>query len=70
MANLFFPQLLSGAVAQYPLRKTHQTRTVTNVLADGSMITFADPTAAKRIWQLTYSELTSADIGSLQQHFV
>jgi hypothetical protein len=69
MANLFFPQLSSGATVQYPIKKTHISRNIQNVLPDGSMILFADPDGWMLNWELTYSELNASDIGSLQTHF-
>jgi hypothetical protein len=69
MANLFFPQLSSGAVVQYPIKKTNISRNIQNVLPDGSMILFADPHGWMLNWELTYSELSGSDIGLLQTHF-
>lgn len=69
MANLFFPQLTSGALAQYPIRKVRLARTVKNVLPDGSMILFSDPNGTQLLWQLSYTELSDADIQALQNHF-
>ena len=69
MANLFYPQLTSGALAQYPLRKTRITRTIKNILADGNMILLPDSGARRTIWQLEYSNLSLADVQSLQSHF-
>ncbi len=69
MGSLFFPQLSSGALAQYPIQKTRLARTVKNVLPDGSMILFADPDGARLVWQLVYTELSTADLGALQNHF-
>jgi hypothetical protein len=69
MANLFFPQLTSGALAQYPIRKTRLARTIKNVLPDGSMILLPDPNAARLIWQLSYCDLSSTDITALQAHY-
>lgn len=69
MANLFYPQLTSGALAQYPLRKTRVTRTIKNILSDGNMILLPDSCARRTIWQLEYSNLSLADIQSLQSHF-
>jgi hypothetical protein len=69
MANLCFPQLASGALVQYPIRKTLLTRSIKNILPDGSMILLADPDAARLVWQLSYSDLSSADVGALQAHF-
>lgn len=69
MANLFFPQLASGAIAQYPVQKSRLVRTVKNVLNDGSMILYADPHGTKLVWELRYTELSAADTQSLQSHF-
>jgi hypothetical protein len=69
MADLFYPQLTSGALAQYPLRKIRLVRTIKNVLPDGSMILFSDPDGAQLVWQLAYTELSDADVQALQAHF-
>lgn len=69
MANFFFPQLTSGAYAQYPLQKTRAARTIKNVLADGSMIVFADPGSSRLYWQLSFAELTAVEANVLEAHF-
>lgn len=69
MGSLYFPQLSSGALAQYPIKKTRLLRTIKNVLADGSMILMADPDGARLVWQMVYTELSSVDIGAVQAHF-
>lgn len=69
MANAFYPQLTSGALAQYPLRKMTVTRTIKNILPDGNMILLPDFGARRIIWQLQYSHLSLTDIQSLQSHF-
>jgi hypothetical protein len=69
MANLFYPQLTSGALAQYPIRKVRLARTVKNVLPDGSMILYSDPNGAQLLWQLSYAELSDVDVQALQAHF-
>jgi hypothetical protein len=69
MANLFFPQLTSGASAQYPVGKTRIVRTIKNVLPDGSMIVLADPTSAQLYWQLSYANIALEDTTALQSHF-
>lgn len=68
MAN-FFPQLISGAIAQYPIRKTIATRTIRNVLPDGSLYLNSDPAAGHILWQLAYQGLSTQEIGSLTAHF-
>ncbi len=69
MADLFFPQLSSGAIGQYPIRKTKTTRTVRNIMQDGSVISYADPNGAQLIWQLGYTALSLQDLGLLTAHF-
>lgn len=69
MANLFYPQLTSGALAQYPIQKMRATRTIRNVLADGTMIVYPDPGAGRLVWTLAYQELSGVDVGALQAHF-
>lgn len=69
MANLFFPQLSSGAIAQYPIRKTAIGRTVRNLLPDGSLILYPDIGAKRLVWQLGYTALPSGDLQALSAHF-
>jgi hypothetical protein len=69
MADLFFPQLASGALAQYPIRKTKTLRTVKNILADGSMLVAEDPGAGQLVWNLSYVDLSTVDMNALQAHF-
>ncbi len=69
MANLFFPQLSSGAVAQYPIRKTVTGRTIRNLLPDGSLILYPDVEAKRLVWQLGYNALSSEDLNALSAHF-
>jgi hypothetical protein len=69
MANLVFPQLSSGALAQYPIRKVTVIRTIKNILADGSMLVMADPGAGQLVWTLSYTALEPVDMNALQAHF-
>jgi hypothetical protein len=69
MSKLFFPQLTSGAVAQYPIRKMRFVRTIKNVLLDGTIILYPDPDAARLIWELSYNNLSTIELGAIQAHF-
>lgn len=69
MADLTFPQLSSGALAQYPLRKVTTVRTIKNILADGTMLVAADPGASQLVWTLSYVDLSLADMQALEAHF-
>jgi hypothetical protein len=70
MANLAFPQLTSGAMAQYPLRKRRVIQSAVNTFADGSMITANLNANTQRVWELSYTDLTSVDRAALQNLFV
>jgi hypothetical protein len=69
MSKLYFPQLASGAIAQYPIRKTRLVRTIKNVLPDGTMILYPDPDAARLLWELSYTNLSNSDVEAIQAHF-
>jgi hypothetical protein len=55
---LVFPQLATGAAALYPVTRMSLTRTVSNVLGDGSTVVFADPDAETKEWELRADEMT------------
>jgi hypothetical protein len=69
MANLAFPQLSSGAFAQYPIRKSMKIQTIKNILADGSMLVASDPGAGQIVWTLSYVGLDATDVSAIQSHF-
>jgi len=69
MADLIFPQLTSGAMVQYPIRKRTNIRTIKNLLADGTVFAAADPGANQMVWTLTYVDLPLPDVEALQSHF-
>ena len=69
MADLTFPQLSSGALAQYPIRKSNTIRTIKNIMADGSMLVTADPGAGQLTWSLAYVALSTTDMQALEAHF-
>ncbi len=55
---LVFPQFATGASALYPVTRMSLTRTVSNVLGDGSTVVFADPDAGTKEWELRAAEMT------------
>lgn len=69
MADLYFPQLRSGALAHFPLRKTLKTRTITNASPDGSLTMLPDDGATRWIWDWKYTGLSSIDVNTLQTFF-
>jgi hypothetical protein len=64
---LVFPQLTTGALAQFPVRKVRQKRTITNILGDMSTIKLPDPQGETIEWRLEYSGLSDAELMNLQQ---
>jgi hypothetical protein len=66
---LYYPQLDSGSISQYPVTRTNQRRTVTNLLADGSDLRMEDPGADQVSWDLTYAHVTTDEFGSIQTLF-
>lgn len=58
---LFFPQLQTGATAQYPLRRTDVFRTTVNELADGGWIKFADGSGEVTRWELRLEGLSEEE---------
>jgi hypothetical protein len=67
---LIYPQLPSGALAQFPVRRRHQLRTLVNTEADGTVVKLADPGAETIEWQLSYNALSDAELALLQNFFV
>lgn len=61
-----FPQLLTGATSQYPIRKRTAYRTIRNLCLDGREIKLADPAASTIGWTLTFQELVDDEIAALR----
>src|ERR1041385_8610371 len=66
---LYFPQLSSGAIAQYPLRKRSVEKTIVNRSPDGTTIKYSDRGATFREWQLAFQNLNDSEMDALQQFF-
>ncbi|BDC52077.1 hypothetical protein F183_A43920 [Bryobacterales bacterium F-183] len=58
---LAFPQLQTGATAQYPLVRTDVLRTTVNELADGGLIKFADESGKLTRWELRLEGLSDEE---------
>jgi hypothetical protein len=65
----YFPQLSTGALGQYPIRRRRITRTVANECADGRKIKLADAGGGATEWTLAYEELTDQELDTLAQFF-
>src|SRR5438067_1510210 len=66
---LYYPQLASGSICQYPVIRTNQRRTVANILADGSDLRMEDSGSAQVSWDLTYNNLTTEEFARIQALF-
>ncbi len=66
---MVYPQLGTGSLAQFPIRKQQQQRTVVNAALDGSAIRLADPNGAGTLWVLSYAGLTDTEREALEAFF-
>ena len=64
-----YPQLESGALSQFPVKKTRRVRTVVNEAADGSRVKLADPAVQVTEWVLRYTELSDEEATALRTFF-
>lgn len=66
---LYYPQLATGALVQFPTRKSFEYRSVINTLSDGSTVRYADSDASMRGWELRYKGLSDAEREALEKFF-
>jgi hypothetical protein len=66
---LYFPQLASGALSQYPLTRRHVTRSVINAAEDGQTVVAPDAGASRVAWELKYAGLSTGERQSIEQLF-
>ena len=64
-----FPQLSTGAVAQFPFRRERAFRTLLNQAGDDSEIVFADVDFHERVWELPFDLLSDAEWQGIQDLF-
>lgn len=64
-----FPQLVTGAVAQFPGIKRIVRRTVVNEAGDGRRVKLDDPAASALEWRLELSGLTDAEWNAIETLF-
>jgi hypothetical protein len=65
----WFPQIGSGAIAQFPLNKRRQWRAITNVMESGEMISLPDDAGGQIEWRLSYQDLTDIEVASVTSLF-
>jgi hypothetical protein len=66
---LYYPQLSSGSVCQFPITRQTAMRTIRNDLLSGASIRMSDPGAALVGWQLQYSSLIDNEWLAIEQLF-
>lgn len=63
---LIYPQLSTGALAQFPVAKRRRARTVVNAGANGSRVAYRDDAGGVVEWRLSYHNLSDAELAALQ----
>jgi hypothetical protein len=66
---LIYPQLATGSIAQFPLKRTIARRSIVNECMDGSTIRLADPDASTVRWDLMYRGLSDDERARLETFF-
>jgi hypothetical protein len=66
---LYYPQLSTGAVSQFPVTRSTNMRTVSNQLPSGFTIRMSDVGDQKVQWRLRYSSLTDAERSTIESLF-
>jgi hypothetical protein len=64
---LYFPQLSTGSIGQFPIQKSRLTRTVVNEASDGVRFKLADSSAATVEWTLNFQTMTDSERDALTQ---
>ena len=65
----YFPQMITGSLAQYPLRILRRQRAVVNDLPGGERVTAFDGFASELEWDLAYRGLSSQEAANLRSLF-
>ena len=66
---LVFPQMMTGAVALYPLQRGRSRRSVVNTMRDGSAVVYADPDWAVKRWDLECAGLSELEWQAIEGLF-
>jgi hypothetical protein len=65
----YFPQLSTGALSQYPIKKRISHRTIVNQLEDGTRVALVDANAASIRWEMSYEGLSDEEGDALLAFF-
>jgi len=66
----FFPQLSTGVMSQFPLKRRQVYRTVVNTLSDGSEVKSLDPFGASLEFTLHFNGLSDTEMDALEAFFL
>jgi hypothetical protein len=69
MASLFFPQLSTGALTQYPIKRVKSVHTTGYLAEDGTKVMYFDPNGSSLTWQLSYAGLNQGEVTALETLF-
>ncbi len=67
--NAYFPQLQTGSMTQFPVKRTQRLRSITNELEDGTSIVLADSGANTLEWELNFDGISDAEADALRSFF-
>ena len=70
MSILYFPQLATGALTQFPTNKDFHARTILNRSIDGGEVRMADSDGNLTRWDLQYAGLTDGEVQTLEELFM
>lgn len=65
----YFPQLISGATAQYPLARRVERRVIRTVQPAGEEWRVPDPGWRRVCWRLVFQDLTAEEVEQLEELF-
>src|SRR5689334_7866954 len=67
---LTFPQLSTGCIAQFPIRRMATMRSLVNEALDGREIRMPDVDAGTVVWDLRFAGLSDQEKGAIEDLFV
>lgn len=66
---LVFPQLSTGASAQYPILKQFSQRSLQSAMEDGTLVVLPDSDGDYLRWRIAFRDLSDQEAGSLSDFF-
>lgn len=66
---LYFPQLSTGAISQFPIRKTRARRIVSSISEDGHRFAVPDESSGTIGWEMSFGEMSDDETAQLAAFF-